>query len=435
METIHNKYTGSLDNTNLVLWQNYFIFKHEIGSGSYSKVYKAIDNVTKEFVAIKKISKSRLSNTLIERFIKEIEILKNINHPNIIQFKNSLVTDKYIFIITEFCDGGSVKDLIEKGLDEGEVRNVIYQLVKGLHYLDSINILHRDIKPDNLLLTKSNVLKIIDFGFSYQNKMSDELYNTICGTPMYMSPELLSGKPYSKKSDLWSVGIIAYELFHSKNPFGKPRNIQELIYCIKNYKVLYRADISPHFLDFLNHLIISNPNERLDYENITRHPWFTQPIHQSTIDDDIFSMDDITESTLEYLSSSQIKSKDSSSSLSSMDESPSSNKIIKTIESSYTEINLPDGDKVVKNIKSSIPIDIVNKKKVNIIENFFEKPCTFDPEYLNISNNSSNNSFTSMEKKPASDGMLTFPIKVIKSIIKTAYNSPVLETINTFSPF
>lgn len=415
---------------NTILSQNYLIFKNEIGFGSYSKVYKAIDNLTNELVAIKKITKSRISNNLIQRFIREIEILKTIQHPNVIQYKNSFVTDKYIYIITEYCDGGSLKELIEKKLEEGDVQALVYQLVKGLHYLDSINILHRDIKPDNLLLTKNNILKIIDFGFSYQNKIGDELYGTICGTPIYMSPELLSGKPYSKKSDIWSLGIISYELFHSKNPYGKPRNIQELMYNIKNCKILFKANISNEFLDFLNKTIVINVNERLDFNEVLKHPWFKNPIFVSKEEDYIFSMDDIHSYSEDYLSSSQIKSTSSKSSKTDLYDSddfkhPEPDKTIEFTQNHC--INL------VNKVKSSSPINIINKNRVNIIENFFEKPITFDPEYLNYYN-SYNNSIGSSGKKPASDGMLNVPIRIIKSIIKSAYNSPVIDSLHNFSP-
>ncbi len=437
----------------IVLWQNYYIYKKVIGSGSYSKVYRAIDSTTNEYVAIKKINKDSISKNLIDRFLKEIEILKSINHPNVITFKNSVITDKYIFIITELCDGGSVKDLIQKGLTENEVQSIIHQLVKAMNYLDSINILHRDIKPDNLLLTKNNILKIIDFGFSYQNKMSNDMYKTICGTPMYMSPELLSGKPYSKKSDLWSLGIIAYELFHCKNPYGKPRNIQELIYAINTYKILYRDDISNHFLDFLKNLLIIDPNDRLDYDNLLNHVWFTSQITNNKNIDDIFSMDDleIPKTNIKLLTSSQIiinrQPKIKTIDYPTIDESDCYS--FKSDEIDYNNSLLNDSmnsttnsinEDNQNNIIHSKPIDIINRSKnnVNIIENFFEKPNTLNENYLGTSSSSNSSSIGSMNRKYGSDSILQVPIRIIKSIIRSASNSPLsdtLNTINSFSPF
>jgi serine/threonine protein kinase len=382
-----------------VLWQNYYIYKDEIGSGTYSKVYKAFDTTTNDFVAIKKLNKSKLSKHLIQRFLKEIDILKSINHPNIVKFKNSLVTDKYIFIITEYCDGGSISDLIDsKELQEKDVQHIIYQLVSAMNYLDSIHIVHRDIKPDNLLITKGMTLKMIDFGFSYQNKMEDELYTTLCGTPMYMSPELLMGLPYTKKSDLWSLGVIAYELFHSRNPYGKPRNIQELLQAVRHTEVLYRSDISPHFLDFLGRLLLLDPAERIDYDQLAHHPWFHNPIiSYKNIHDDLFDMDDIDKSEkVEYLTMV----------------------ILKAIhQNEHMTVQYTDNFESVElsqlsERETSHPIDIT-KKHIKIIDNFFEKPNTFIVD---------SGSPIDIYKRPISESLLSLPIRMVKTIIK---NSPI----------
>ncbi len=422
-----------------ILWQNYYIYREEIGSGSYSKVYKAFDTTTNEFVAIKKMNKSRLSKNLIERFLKEIEILKKIKHPNIIQFRNSLITDKYIFIITEYCDGGSVKDLIQKELNEKEVQHIIHQLVSAMQYLDSIQILHRDIKPDNLLLTKNHTLKMIDFGFSTENRLSNELYSTICGTPMYMSPELLSGHPYSKKSDLWSLGVISYELFHGKNPFGKPKNIQELIHNIKTTDILYRSDISLHFLEFLHSLLVYESYERMDYESLEQHPWFHHAI-DSKKNSDVFEIDDVEESEkIEYKTYIDLKRHFSVYSSSSSDledfeltesmdislykstkEDPELPK--KSYELPTKSYELPTKSYELPR-ESSRPIDIVPNRKIRIIDNFFEKPNTYDIE--------SHNDNDSIYRRPASNELFnSLPIKIVKNIVKSAGTSPI--SINNF---
>ena len=115
---------------------NSYIYKGEIGHGNYSTVFKAIDIQTVEIVAIKKINKSRLSKPLVKRVVKEIEILKGLNHINIISLRNYSVDDKYIYIITEYCDGGSLKDFIGKLKDENSIRDIIKQL---LHKFYQIN--------------------------------------------------------------------------------------------------------------------------------------------------------------------------------------------------------------------------------------------------------------------------------------------------------
>jgi serine/threonine protein kinase len=156
--------------------------------------------------------------------------------------------------------------------------------------------MHRDIKPDNILISNNNIIKIIDFGFSVEAKESD-LYSTICGTPLYMSPELLQSKEYSKNSDLWSIGIIAYELFHHTHPFGTPKNIVELLGNIKQNKILYKSNISWHFLQFIDSLLQIEPSDRPLLENINNHPWFYIVISKNNThidNDDLFDMDDLS---------------------------------------------------------------------------------------------------------------------------------------------
>ena len=213
----------------------YYTIISKIGSGSYSKVYKAIDTETKTTVAMKIITTSKLNTSLVQRLSKEIEILKQLNHINIISLLNYSITDKHIYLIMELCNGGTIGDKIGKLTNEAQIKEIIKQIIDGMLYLQNKDILHRDIKPANILITTENIIKIIDFGFSSDLKDSD-MYSTICGTPMYMSPELLKCESYNKKTDLWSLGVITYELIHHKNPFGNPRNISQLLESIKNIK-------------------------------------------------------------------------------------------------------------------------------------------------------------------------------------------------------
>jgi non-specific serine/threonine protein kinase len=270
-----------------------YIYKDKIGSGNYASVYRANNILTRETVAIKKINKSKLPNGLISRFSKEIEILKLINHINIIKLKDYFIDDKYIYIITEYCNRGSLKEQIGLIKNEIDVRHIVKQIIHGIQYLDDVGIMHRDIKPDNILLNNDNVIKIIDFGFSVEVKESD-LYSTICGTPLYMSPELLQSKEYSKSSDLWSIGIISYELFHYVHPFGTPKNIVELLENIKNNKILYKYNISYHFLQFIDSLLQLQPSSRPKLSALNLHPWFLTVLCKYDLnnDDELFHMDD-----------------------------------------------------------------------------------------------------------------------------------------------
>lgn len=341
----------------------YYTIVSKIGSGSYSKVYKAIDSESTLEVAIKVITTSKLSSSLIQRLSKEIQILKDLNHINIISLLNYSVTEKHIYLVMEFCDGGTVGDKIGILTEESQVKEIVKQILDGMLYLQKKNILHRDIKPANILITKNNIIKIIDFGFSSDLKDND-MYSTICGTPMYMSPELLKSESYNKKTDLWSLGVITYELIHHKNPFGNPRNISQLLESIKKKNFYYKSSISPYCLDFISSLLQESPDMRPDLFELSIHPWFSSnglskspphspiansPIANSSIDvDDLFAMDDV-----------EISSKTN----------PNCTSRLKTIllDSDTKEDNKINSMNSTATV--SKPIDIV--KPVQIIEDFF----------------------------------------------------------------
>jgi serine/threonine protein kinase len=419
------------------IWNDYFIFKDEIGFGSFSKVYKVIHISKKETYALKKISKSRLNKTLIDKFMNEIELMKTLNHLNIVKLIDYYVNDKYIILILEYCNCGSLKNLLNKGLNENEIRPIVYQIVNGMYYLNKMGIIHRDLKPDNILLTtnafsnEENLVKIIDFGFSNNNS---ELYNTICGTPMYMSPEIIAGLKYNSKSDIWSLGIITYELFHNKHPYDNPKSLQQLNNNILNNKILYRNDISPYFLDLLHRLLEMNPTNRIDYDALLNHPWFfSKTLINNDQKDDIFFMEligDSSNSTLnqnnsnkkiindfdkttylednvEYLSYSQIIQMKSTNTSNS-----NSNSILNEFDYSLNSsgsINKNQDDNKKKEFKE---IHI-------LIEDYYHKPNNNE----NVENNFNNEISSPNNYNWHSDSFLNIPLKIFRTIVGN-FNSP-----------
>ena len=365
-----------------------YIFKDKIGSGNYSTVYRGTDIITCETIAIKKINKTKLPSSLISRFNKEIEILKILNHKNIIKFKDCYIDEKYICIITEYCNGSCLKGLIGNYNNEYDVRHIIKQIIEGIQYLDDVKIIHRDIKPDNILIDHNNTVKIIDFGFSVETKESD-LYSTICGTPLYMSPELLQSKEYSKSSELWSIGIIAYELFHHKHPFGTPKNIVELLGNIKKHKILYKSNISWHFLQFIDSLLQIEPSYRPLLETIHNNPWFSIFIakHNSSADnDELFNMDDL----ISPIDNIKLITREEYENINSC----SDNDDFETIELSESIIN---------NIPKTQPISIIGNHYKT--KNIYEKPQTIDY----------------MSPIVLSNKIIDYSTKVIKNIIGYTY--------------
>lgn len=211
---------------NTVEWNGYLVERKWIGKGSYAKVYKGFNKQTNQPVAIKKISFKDLPENVKSRTMVEVQILETLNHPNIIKLYGHKFDNDYLFLITEYCNGGELTKWIKNNNNPDETLQVIKQIMEGMNYLHQNNIIHRDIKPQNILLSDSTV-KICDFGFSKEIKDELNMMKTICGTPIYMSPEVINMKPYTIKSEIWSLGIIFYMIFFKEHPYGHLKSIYE----------------------------------------------------------------------------------------------------------------------------------------------------------------------------------------------------------------
>ncbi len=230
-------------------WRDYMVSTEPIGKGMYSKVYYGYHKQTKKEIALKKIYFNKLENKVKERIITEINILQKLNHKNIIKFHDYKFDGEYLLLITEYCNGGTLKDKLGLKIENLEI--MIRQIIEGVLYLHTNNVIHRDIKPENILIHYNNYndykneedidIKICDFGFSAIIKEQNELFNTMCGTPLYMSPEILFLKSYSKSSEIWSLGILFYNMIFNKHPFGILQSIDD-----------YRSKIESNFLIDLN---------------------------------------------------------------------------------------------------------------------------------------------------------------------------------------
>jgi serine/threonine protein kinase len=266
-----NKITS--DNEDIICWKNYNIQKKYIGKGSFSKVYKAFNTKNNQFYAIKKMNFSEFSSTLKKRIHNELFILQNISNENIIQFVDFEYEDKFLFIIFELCDS-DISTWIGNIHNEDILKNNFLQIVKGIDYIHSKNILHRDIKPENILL-KNNIPKICDFGFSAIIKDELTMNNTICGTPLYMSPETLFFKPYSKKSDIWSLGILFYFIAYGKHPYGVVNSIEEYKNKIKFEIIKFKdRNYSDLFVDLISNMLKIKESDRYSIQDVYNHPWF-----------------------------------------------------------------------------------------------------------------------------------------------------------------
>ncbi len=258
--------------------KDYIVFKKRIGKGAFSNIYKGYDRKNKKMVAIKEICLDTLSKYK-DSIKRETRIMKNLKHPSIVTLYDTIIddsTDNIYLVLEYFGRGDFSKFLKKRPLKEKFAKKYLKQLASGLKYLLENKIIHRDLKPQNILVSNLGDIKITDFGFAryFDNDM---VIQTICGSPMYMAPEIMKKKKYDFKSDLWSVGVIFYEMLVGRTPF-KAKNIFDLMRQIENkeIKLPKDIDISSECEDLLFKLLKKNPDERIGWEEFFTHPWLME---------------------------------------------------------------------------------------------------------------------------------------------------------------
>ncbi|BFZ18847.1 hypothetical protein BsWGS_21886 [Bradybaena similaris] len=244
-----------------------------IGQGSFGQVYKGRKKYTSQIVALKCIPKGGKSEKELKNLRREIDIMRGLKHDNIIELLDSYDTDSEIVVVTE-CAEGELFQILEDdiSLPEEQVQVIAAQLVSALYYLHSHRILHRDLKPQNILLGKSGIIKLCDFGFARGIRTNTVVFTSIKGTPLYMSPELVEEKPYDHTADLWALGCILYELFVGTPPFYT-NSIIQLVKMITNDPIKWPKTMTAVFKDFLQGLLNKNPKCRLAWPLLFQHPF------------------------------------------------------------------------------------------------------------------------------------------------------------------
>ena len=283
MEISSEDFNNNSNKSSLRLIETYYKIQKIIGKGAFGVVYKAFELYSGHIVAIKKIPVDEHNK---KHVIKEIELLKKLEHPNIVKYYNYLKEDENIYIIMEYLEGGTLKHYIQENsenINEDIARKIIKQLLSALSYLHySCDICHRDIKPENIMFTEKNnidCIKLLDFGLSL-DAFESKMRNKNCGTLTYMAPEQISNFRYSKGVDVWSVGIVLYMLLNKgKNPFyNKGDTVNVLIENINNKNIEFDLEKCP-ISEFGRHLIFKlldkNPSYRYTVRLALAHPWIT----------------------------------------------------------------------------------------------------------------------------------------------------------------
>lgn len=278
-------------------YERYTITHNILGVGNFGRVYLAVDHENNDVeVAIKRIDVSQMSENMLNQINTEIQLMKNLKHANIVHFyaHHHMVKFNYIYIILEYCTGGDFgKFLKNKPMKEMCAKYYIKQLKDALQYLNKNSIVHRDLKPENILMTNNKKrIKIADFGFA--KKLNDkQLTTTVCGTPLYMAPEILCNGKYTNKSDLWSVGCIIYKLFYGRTLFEHATNVVKLVKLLNRpiklpNKSTTVSQIGNHLL---SKLLKREYLHRMSWEDFFSHKWFVD-VEQDIDLNDLYHIED-----------------------------------------------------------------------------------------------------------------------------------------------
>ncbi|KAF2013635.1 Pkinase-domain-containing protein [Aaosphaeria arxii CBS 175.79] len=242
-----------------------------IGGGSFGKVYKGIDRRTGQLVAIKVIDVENAEDE-VDDIVSEISILSGMNSPYVTKYHGSYLHGSDLWIVMEFCSGGSCADLMKPGtINEAEIAVIIKELLMGLSYLHEDGKLHRDIKAANVLVGANGQIKLADFGVSGQLSATMTKKNTFVGTPFWMAPEVIRQSGYDGKADIWSLGITALELANGEPPYADIHPMKVLFLIPKNPSPALHGNFSSSFKEFIDLCLRKDPKDRPNAKQLLQH--------------------------------------------------------------------------------------------------------------------------------------------------------------------
>lgn len=263
------------------MWQtDDFDLGRRVGTGNFGYVQLATEKTSKMVVALKAMKKRRVERMRVQRHvIHEIEIQAHLRHPNILQLFGFFWDASYIYMILEYASNGDLHSLLQKQpgrhFDEARVAGFAMQIISALAYCHQMHVIHRDLKPQNILVTSKAKLKLADFGWAVHTYPNERRW-TLCGTLDYMPPEIVHAiHGHSFGVDVWSLGILTYELSSGQPPFVASTR-EETFRQILAATPVFAENFPVGIHDFVTKLLRRNPSDRLSLQAAAAHPWLKQ---------------------------------------------------------------------------------------------------------------------------------------------------------------
>ena len=258
-----------------------FEISKELGAGSFGHVYLVSHKITKAQYAIKAIDKRDKSNQSEKPYFRrEIEVMYKIHHPNVVKLYGHFEDNNYCYFIMEYIAKGNIYELIphdnKKKLNTKIVASLMKGVISAVYYLHHMKpiIIHRDIKPENVLLGDGLIAKLTDFGWS-NYMQEDEKRQTVCGTPIYLAPEIIKEEGHDEKVDIWCIGVLLFELLTGNVPF-LGNDIDTLKENILHLRIAWPKDINNDAKNLIKKILKLDPKTRISLEEMLKHPFFTK---------------------------------------------------------------------------------------------------------------------------------------------------------------